>query len=143
MIFKPCYRKNWERSRASCPTVVNCFADQQDKRKSDESQNVASVQPVTVPPRVLNSRGLKNLPWESGFPPSAHSKHQEVWFKNATCQRGCPAPAGQGAGCVHYWMQAWPEVFPLASWLLARPCWAVTYVCCSLLMGLKNERECY
>lgn len=70
VTFKPRYRKDWERSwraRVSCTTVVNCFADQQDKRKSEESQNIASVQPVTVPAGALDSSGLKKLYWESGL----------------------------------------------------------------------------
>lgn len=93
-----------------------------DKRKS---QNVVSVQPVTVPAGALDSSGLKKTVLGKWTSLSAHSKHQEVWFKNVTCQRGCPTPAGKGTGCVHCWIQDWPEVFPLVSWLLAHPYWAM------------------
>lgn len=109
-----------------------------DKRKSDRSQNIASVQPVTVPAGTFDSRGLKKLYWESGLPLSAHSKHQEVWSENAPCQRGCPTPGGKGTGCVHCWIQEWPEVFPSASWLLTHPYWAM---CVGLFSAHEFEQK--
>lgn len=77
----------------SCPTVRSCFADQQVKSKSDGSQNVASVQPVTVPTGALGSSGLKKLYWESGLATFSPLKASGI------CGVKCHLPEGLASTC--------------------------------------------